>query len=71
MLESKKGKVPESKKKTKEINLYFWQGDKPAIIFNKAGNKVLAKAIKGVFTVKTLKIATLLKRKGYEEASNE
>lgn len=67
MPESKKEKIQESKKKTITVEKRFLQGDKPAIIFNKKGSKVLARAKKGIFLATTPKIVSLLKIKGYSE----
>jgi|GEM_PF-6898423 len=66
MPESKQGKKQESKKPTK-VTKFFLQEEKPAIIFNKKGDKVLAQAKKGIFTALTTKIVSLLRIKGYKE----
>ena len=71
MQESKRVKKLESKNtKAKEpvkITKFFLQGDKPAIIFNKKGTKILAQADKKMFVADTQKIISLLKGKGYQE----
>jgi len=55
-------------KTDKEVQTkYFFQGDKSAMIMNKKGTKIIAKAKKGIFHVSTKKISVLLTQKGYKE----
>jgi len=56
-----------SKKEVKFDKILFLQGNKPAIIFDEAGKRVLARADKKVFVADTKKMALLLLNKGYAE----
>ena len=64
---TRKENKPQKDREPVKDKLLFLQGSKPAIIFDKAGKVVLARAEKGIFISESEITTLLLMEKGYKE----